>query len=70
EKEQMVYRIAKDEDELIAALEEFEHELAERCGLPATEPLPDPSLTAPKIIGVAQRIIPTRTESYGYDPTN
>jgi uncharacterized protein (TIGR00730 family) len=34
EKELQVYRIAKDEAELITALNEFEKELNERCGLP------------------------------------
>lgn len=34
EKEQLLYKIVKDEKELIKALEEFELELADRCGLP------------------------------------
>lgn len=35
EKERMVYKIVKDEEELIEALDFFEEELADRCGLPA-----------------------------------
>lgn len=34
EKEASVYRIANDQEELITALNEFEHELSNRCGLP------------------------------------
>lgn len=37
EKENSIYKVASDEDELIAALEYFEHELADRCGLPKSE---------------------------------
>ena len=37
EKENSIYKIASNEDELIAALNYFEHELAERCGLPKKE---------------------------------
>jgi len=55
DKERMVYKIAKDEVELIAALEFFEQELADRCGLPPVMPLPDPSFTAPHVIGVSER---------------
>ncbi len=33
-KEQMVYKIVKNEEEMIAALEMFEQELEQRCGLP------------------------------------
>ena len=32
--EKSIYKIAKNEDELITALHEFENDLAERCGLP------------------------------------
>jgi uncharacterized protein (TIGR00725 family) len=34
EKENEIYKIVKDEEEMIAALQEFELELADRCGLP------------------------------------
>src|SRR5690606_5853595 len=34
ETEKSVYKIAKNEKELITALHEFENDLAERCGLP------------------------------------
>ncbi|MFZ5438150.1 MAG: LOG family protein [Patescibacteria group bacterium] len=37
EKEHEVYKIVRDEDELIAALNEFETELATRCRLPSEE---------------------------------
>lgn len=37
QKEQAVYKIAKNEAELIKALQEFEVELEERCGLPPRE---------------------------------
>lgn len=37
EKERLVYKIVKDEVELIAALEFFEQELMDRCGLPPRE---------------------------------
>lgn len=37
EKENSVYKIVKDEQEMIAALAEFEQELADRCGLPQRE---------------------------------
>ena len=34
DKERTIYKIVKDEKELVAALKEFELELAQRCGLP------------------------------------
>ncbi|MCB9813303.1 MAG: LOG family protein [Pseudomonadales bacterium] len=34
EKEKSIYKIVKDEEELIQALNEFENELNDRCGLP------------------------------------
>lgn len=37
EKEKEVYKIAKNEEELILALNEFENDLAQRCGLPDKE---------------------------------
>ena len=37
EKEKQVYKIVKDEKEMIQALNEFEQELEERCGLPRSE---------------------------------
>lgn len=37
EKEKTIYKIVKDEKELIQAFEEFEIELAQRCGLPVRE---------------------------------
>lgn len=37
EKEAQVYKIVKDEEEMIQALGEFEKELEERCGLPRSE---------------------------------
>jgi len=37
EKEKQVYKIVKDEKEMIQALNEFEKELEERCGLPRSE---------------------------------
>lgn len=40
EKEHSVYKIVNDEEELIVALDAFENELQDRCGL---EPLPDES---------------------------
>jgi uncharacterized protein (TIGR00725 family) len=44
EKERQVYRIAKDEEELIVALNEFETELRDRCNLPLpTETNREPS---------------------------
>jgi uncharacterized protein (TIGR00725 family) len=37
EKERTVYKIVKNEEELVEALNFFERELADRCGLPAIE---------------------------------
>jgi uncharacterized protein (TIGR00725 family) len=37
EKEEAVYKIVKNEEEMIKALDEFELELEERCGLPRPE---------------------------------
>ncbi len=37
EKEKKIYKIVKDEEELILALDDFERELAERCQLPRKE---------------------------------
>lgn len=37
EKENQVYKIAKDEEAMIQALDEFEKELKDRCGLPKVE---------------------------------
>lgn len=34
EKEKTIYKIVKDEKEMIAAFKEFEQELSDRCGLP------------------------------------
>ncbi|MBU0579345.1 LOG family protein [Patescibacteria group bacterium] len=39
EKEKKVYKIVKNEEEMIQALNEFEQELEERCGLPRLEKL-------------------------------
>ncbi len=39
DKENEVYKIANDQDELIAALNEFEKDLAVRCELPVREPI-------------------------------
>ncbi len=41
EKEAQVYKIVKDEEEMIQALNEFEQELEERCGLPRLENKPE-----------------------------
>lgn len=37
EKEKSIYKIVKDEKEMIEALDEFEKELADRCGLPVRQ---------------------------------
>lgn len=48
EKERQVYRIVRNETELIIALNEFEKELKERCLLPTEEQLPENKLMPAK----------------------
>ncbi len=43
EKENQIYRIVKDEKEMIEAINAFEVELADRCGLPARPAEPQPT---------------------------
>lgn len=49
EKERLVYKIVKNEDELIEALDFFEEELAERCGLPPAPPDPKHRVIKPEV---------------------
>jgi len=71
DKEKNIYRIARDEEEMIAALNEFEKELQDRCNLPPP-PTPDRLPFEPKTRTEAERIAvasePTKMTMVGKPP--